>query len=593
MGAWEILRGDLAAATSREFERRALPVMRLFQPDMIQAPELAGLDRAGIDLLVWSDTRTFPWVVQCKGFKEFEELGESQTKQILKSIKKFHESPYSCEEYVLVHNRTGENRQAAAAINEALNALREDGKATSAQLWDRQTLIKLAKRRLRTMLVDRMRQEAEQVLSNNEKLFRFGSAYVSDVPVSCQTLTFNPSADLRVDSVDVYRVAELILSQSKARWTMLTGPFGTGKTTTALHAARSAGYDVIYVRAEAMTERGGTEGTNVVFSRIVDALAVFDDFEDTTRTLASRLAGPTLAGVLKGRQTDFALIIDGLDENRIYGKAEGVRQLTNELAEMRCPIVLTTRKEHFDSTFSNFERLFGKISQKGRSGRDARIFCLELWSNRAVKALLKNAIKIAKAEERPYLENFLHALEIGRADDIYGGLHRHPLFLQMILEEIASGIMEHRSRAELIRNWVERKIKRDINVDRMTPVEIVDEDSFVELMMTLQERVASRMTVSESSQWSLTEHIGSDIVEREARRIFNDNAVDISSVLGCSVLSAVTPRHRGQMPIRFLLRVCQEFFIAAYLHRTDQKPTGYPDPVVELWEELVEHSVAY
>jgi hypothetical protein len=74
MGAWETLRGELAAATSREFERRVLPVMRLFHGEIIQAPELAGLDRAGIDLLAWTDIQPFPWVVQCKGFKEFEEL---------------------------------------------------------------------------------------------------------------------------------------------------------------------------------------------------------------------------------------------------------------------------------------------------------------------------------------------------------------------------------------------------------------------------------------------------------------------------------------------------------------------------------------
>jgi hypothetical protein len=57
-------------------------------------------------------------------------------------------------------------------------------------------------------------------------------------------------------------------------------------------------------------------------------------------------------------------VIDGLDENRLYGRAEGIRQLSNELAEVGCPVILTTRREHLDSTFSVSVSLL------------ARIFCL-------------------------------------------------------------------------------------------------------------------------------------------------------------------------------------------------------------------------
>jgi len=53
----------------------------------------------------------------------------------------------------------------------------------------------------------------------------------------------------------------------------------------------------------------------------------------------------------------MALIIDGLDESRTYASARGMTQLTNELAELRCPVVLVTRKSHFDSTFGNLKRL--------------------------------------------------------------------------------------------------------------------------------------------------------------------------------------------------------------------------------------------
>ena len=53
MGVWQTLQGELAVATGNEFERRVLPLMRFLHADMIRAPERAGLDRAGIDILGW------------------------------------------------------------------------------------------------------------------------------------------------------------------------------------------------------------------------------------------------------------------------------------------------------------------------------------------------------------------------------------------------------------------------------------------------------------------------------------------------------------------------------------------------------------
>jgi hypothetical protein len=40
------------------------------------------------------------------------------------------------------------------------------------------------------------------------------------------------------------------------------------------------------------------------------------------------------------------------------------------------------------------------------------------------------------------------------------------------------------------------------------------------------------------------------------------------------------------MPVKFLLRVCQEFFLAAHLSRNDVDPSNYPLSVQEFWREL-------
>jgi hypothetical protein len=590
MGVWETTRGELATASDREFERRVLPLLHVFHPGMIQPPQLQHLDRSGIDLVVWSDGPKFPWVVQCKGFKE-KEIGPSQMGQMLLSIEKFRKSRYSCERYVLLHNRTSQNSEARSEVEAALLRLVEEGRATEAWLWDRQTFIKNVKERLAASVLSRISEDAALYASMQSSLFLYGSAYVPCVPVSSRILTIDRGAlgrleeGKKVGSGD--SIVGLLMSPAVSRWTLLTGPFGTGKTTAVLRVTRELGRDAIYVRAEDMSDSGGGIGTNLLLARIVTAAHLFNDLEDASRPIVDRLAGETLARILRSQDTNLTLIIDGLDENRIYYRLDGIRRLTNELAELSCPVILTTRQEHFDAMFSNFEKSFVDMSRKGGLGRIGRIFNFDKWSDGEVKQLLAGAREMSTPAQSENLAQFAAALENGRADRLYGDLLRHPLFLQMILEEAAEGRIGRRSRAELVRDWIERKIQRDIDVDRPTPVEVADLGTFVEAVMVLHERLANIMTVAgDDGTYSLAEQIASIDVERVASDVFQRGRIDIAEVLGCSLLTPVSHRVRGAMQLRFCLRVCHEFFLAAHLHRSRTVPDGYPDIVSELWAEL-------
>jgi hypothetical protein len=591
MGVWETLRGELATATGREFERRALPLLRLFDNEMTPAPEMQGLDRAGIDILVWSDDRKFAWAVQCKGFKENEDIGQAQVKQIIKSIEKFRQSSFSCKRYVLLHNRTGENRDAVQLVEEALARLRKEGKAEDTYLWDRQKFINEARTRLKNLIIERMNENTNRLLSKQEELFRFGDVYVEQVPISEKQVTIDRHEGIRISSADAgparRRVAELALQPSAGRWTMLVGEFGTGKTSAALHAARQTARQMIYVPAESMTDREGSVGTNIVLARAVEAVHLFDDFDDETRLLVHKVAGRTLAGVLTGRDSGYVLVIDGLDENRVYSRADGLQRLTNELAELQCSTVLTTRKAHFDSMFSTFGRAFEDLSIKGGKRPSARLIELELWGDQEINDLMASVVNIATPDEKEHLKCLQNSISNGEAYSFYGDLLKHPLFFQMILEEVANGRIEKANRAELVRRWMIRKIRRDVKVSRETPTEIRDVDTFAEEMMLLHERVAYRMTSSENDTKLLMERIDSNIVEEEAQKLFGTK-VDISSLLSYSLLSAVSIRSRGSMPVKFLLRICQEFYLASHLHRKGEGAVGYPEAVVSLWKEIQE-----
>lgn len=184
------------------------------------------LDHAGIDFAVWSDQGPLPWVVQCKGFKEQEALGPSQVRQVINSIEKFRNSDWTCQEYTLLHNRTGQNRESEAEIQGRLALLR----AEITRIWDRQSFIRDTRKKIREVFLERMRTDASHLLKSQEGLFRFGSIYVPLAPVTEWRLKIKrdePMQLLQISDDGVRQhLTELVLSPStRSRWTLLTGHF--------------------------------------------------------------------------------------------------------------------------------------------------------------------------------------------------------------------------------------------------------------------------------------------------------------------------------------------------------------------------------
>jgi len=172
MTSWTRKSGELAAASARDFERLALPLLRVFWPTLIHPRELSGLDRSGIDLVVWSDSGEFPVVVQCKGLYQEEMLVSRQLPQIKKSIESFRKSCFKCHTYLLLHNRTGEDRNAHEEILGLLSELVKTGKAIKAELWDRQTFLKKVKLRLKQEIADRIVKRSQALIEANKRFFK-------------------------------------------------------------------------------------------------------------------------------------------------------------------------------------------------------------------------------------------------------------------------------------------------------------------------------------------------------------------------------------------------------------------------------------
>lgn len=596
MGIWETKKGELASASSHDFERRSLPLLRVTWPSLIRPRETLHIDRQGIDLLVWSDDHHFPCVVQCKGLYQEEQLIESQLPQINRSIEAFINSNYTCDHYVLLHNRTGEEKQTHDKILAKLDELIKVGKAKAVTLWDRQTFIRDTKVRLKDLLAAELVAESVRLLDQQRRFFVFGDVFVSTVPVTSRKwiLRSGHSASLEAESLlEEIDVSKLIISPRRTRWTLLIGSFGIGKTTTALRAASCSSNKVIYVRCQDFPDEQGSFGTNYLMQEIVRSLSPFADWEDETRRELESLSGPLLAATLRNPNSEFSLIIDGLDESHTYGAVKGITKLTNEIAELKCPIILTTRKEHFDSTFGNYESVAKQlmreeISAKGGGKRNATVLELKGWSKNQIIQLIQEAT--ARCEPQSEGQKNLLALEQrfldGTAFSLYEELLGHPLFLQMMLDLAFYGELDIFNRCKLIDFWVSAKIERDLGVPRLMPVLVVDRNSFVRRMMRLMEDVAFAATARDETGYYLMENVESSSVVQLATAIFQESVIDISTITATSVLVPAIRRLSHDIPVRFYHRIFHEFFLARYLCRTKTSPLQYPTSVAEFFSEL-------
>jgi hypothetical protein len=593
MGVWETKSGELAASSSHDFERRVLHLLRAFWPALVRPRETQRLDRYGVDLLVWSDDLSFPCVVQCKELYQDEKFLASQWHRIAGSIDSFANSPYTCTDYVFVHNRTGEEQDVRQRIESKLAELRAGGKATRTTLWDRQSLIRNTKSQLRHLIAQHLSAESAWLLDQQNRFFTFGDLLVPTVPVTSRKWIFKSGGRIRLEDEDQVfdtDVSALISSPKRTRWTLVIGHFGTGKTTAALRAATCSTNKLIYVRCQDLPNTYGSIGTNYLMQNIVRSLQLYGDWEDETRRELENLSGPVLAAALRQPEPEFAIVIDGIDENHTYGVARGIIQLTNELAELTCPIVLTTRKEHFEAMFGNYESALEQIrrdalTRKGGT-RHATVVELKVWSDIQVAELLGKAINAVSAEQRKNLQEFMEKFHAGEVYRSFLELPRHPLFLHMMLELAADGVFDLKYRVEVIEEWVKRKIRRDLSVPRSTAGEVNDINAYIDRMMDLMGHVALEMTAGDETDQYLLEVIDSGIIQRMAMDILGYMNIDISMIVTRSVLVPAARRESDIIPVKFYHRLLHEFFLARHVHHNRFDIARFPKDVIRICSEF-------
>ena len=442
---WRALKKTLEAKSGHDFERALFPLLKVRWPDLVHPKSLKYLDNSGIDqVLVGEGNPRLGVVVQCKGFQVLEPLTKSQLAQVESSIERFEVSGFSTDEYLLIYNRFGAEQDFERGAKSRLKKLVDSGSAGKATIWNLNTLASELSVTLLDFLLRELAQKAARKHEAERQRFRFGTVTISHVPYSAGSMRLDSGEAPAVEQTIEVIVGDPLdaVTTDQPGVSLVIGTFGSGKSTLGYRLAAQPGRRLIYVPATALTHaETNSPSENSLAQEIVEYLEIFDDahgLTDEQRQQLSHLAGPLLSYKFRTHDSGLMLLIDAIDESRFYSTARGFQTLTNELARALCPIVITTRLEHFVDSFEAYE---GALDSRSPFGvRKVKLLTLHPWHPDQVKQYVQEAIAIARkqsdaaAEER--LSTFLGTLCDGGFD---GLALLHPLFLAMSTDLAAAG----------------------------------------------------------------------------------------------------------------------------------------------------------
>lgn len=589
LGAWKRCSAALALSNDRDFERKVLPLLRLMWPTIHQAPSMKGWDAKGIDLLVLVEGSRLPCAVQCKGFI-VQDIGPDQTRQVLNSIETFRQSQTQVDSYIVLHNRSGQNLQFRSQVTARLGEIEASGQANRAELWCRQHLLSKCRLALERIIADHLHKSAETLRSYFGTLFLHGTAFLEEIPVSESRLRFRrfePCTKVRVGT-HLRPMKSLVLSANEARWTMLTGTFGSGKTTTVLHAATSKTSIPVVIECKLLPAlKNQLTSTNDLLEESLKTLRILTQFSDDDQSILYDLAGTTFNRMLKRPASQFVIILDGLDENRFYSHYRGMEVLSNQLAEFRCSVVLTTRLEHLNAMFGDFSAAFQEFSNKYSPTREARLLELQPWSVDQAVSLCDLVLRELEGAEYGRVKEFRDLLSKDAFVGLYGDLPSNPLMLRFILDDVIESGVRQITRPLLLDAWMKRKIRRDRYASERASIgDDLDLEDLVDGMMRIMEEAAGSMVVLNGGEGELEEAISAKTLREITSSVFKDPSDNLLGLTLNSFLLPTDPSISGDRSFVFAFRILQEYLLARHLKLRGMPATVFPAAVQSLYGEM-------
>ena len=562
--AWKRIIGELRVAHSHDFESKLLPYLRVLWPTLIKPTGLQELDRFGVDMCTADAPANHEVIVQAKGFRIEESLTENQVNnQILPSIQKFRNSPVSCKKYVLIHNRYCKDQELRERIFLELQSLRDSGSAIETEFWDLNNLVAELRDKLDQLIRNKLRDRSRQVAIDHHKFF-FGDSILPRVPLRTyewDPVSAMPTQQNRGNFTDD-SASQVIASPRSTRYSLLTGSFGIGKTTSIIGATDSGQRNVIYVRAPDIQRSAGSQGTNFLMRNIGSSLNLLEDLPPDSSEVISSTLGVLLGRILRQADDSFVLVIDGLDEHPFYSTVNGLQWLSNELAELRCPVVLATRLEHLDHLMGNYRVSLEELSKKGGANRAVRVVELGQWGSSHALDFL-NLIRQQVDENERQRINLLAERIIDSSDPNFVTLISHPLFLNMTLDLFMYGLTDLIvDQNELMNLWIIKKIERDISVPRLRLEGSIDIDRYIHGMIATMQKIAADSVISSGSARAYVDEFDLEPALETARKSTGLAELDSASFITTSLFVPVNGAHPARPKIRFFHRRIQEYLAA-------------------------------
>lgn len=596
---YQLLSGELATSVGREFERVALPLIRIIWADTIAPPPLGTYDRIGVDHMVWADEGQATLVVQYKGFAvPEEELGNSQINDCIASIKTFRDSERRAATYLLVHNRTGRNSELRYRVESALRELVESKQVDRAELWDRQKFLREAFNkilyRVRSLIALNATSAKEYADTPQDY------ALLKEVPFQVSDLLISPN-QLKNVSEPVQHLANPcneLMSFNNRNLILMIGGAGFGKTTAALRTFESNN-QVFYVPGASIS--APATSTKAFLRECVNVDSIFSDFEEADVPTVSRILNPVIEQVLKEKDNAVVLVIDGLDESVYFSYRGGLQWLFNHLRDVLVPVVLLARAEFWYARLADFGASIGEISKSESEGRRVKLIELSPWSKQEIGTLARRyRERLDDPASKEHIDTFIRMVSDDSYHQVYGDIPSRPLFLRFILDTVAENGVQRTGKAQLYYDWAQMKISRDVTnpmrwgpIGRAPIVGITDSlQTTIRLAFKAMMLAALRMTMVNGNSLELLPTCKLDDV------LLSDpllkGITDPTGLFLNSLLVPVSPALLHREPeIRFAHRAYQEFFLALYI---SEFPTAFeevilPDSIREHLADLAKEKI--
>lgn len=578
--AFKRLSVPLRTAEGRQFERAALPYLRLALGDVRQAPPR--LDERGIDL-VKGDGEPFELVVQCKSSVERIVLPQ-QLARARASIHKFRDSGYRTDRYVFLFNRVEETVAHGDALRPECDDLVRMGAARRYDIWSHHDLLNAAFNAMYGRVLDwisrwngnfREEQRAVEAVIGSEPLV--------EVPFDEYDLRID-AARLREQTVSRRFVADplrRLTDERRRKIRLLLGDAGMGKTTTITNAALRTTRHWLVIRAGRI--RGDISNAHALFETAVEVDDLVSDADDADRSAWLAVVGPVLK-YLTQFDSGIGIIVDGLDEAPALRTSFGLQTFFNLFRRAKVPIIVTMRTSFWHQRRSDFE------TELDPSGRESTVQTLEVldlapWSDELVaRAATRHLHLIGDDAAQQRIRELIETVRSGNASTEYGEVLRTPLFLRIILDLLTSGHATHLSRAQLIERWARLKVIRDVEAPARTGGERIpitagtlDSDETVRQSFASMRAAARCMTEAAGDELRLRPDCTFEEIESHMGPRAPQSALALT--LNSLLVTTGPPRDDGVTRLRFAHRLFQEFFLAKDLAASGSANLRLPEEV--------------